>query len=526
MKEMAKSQPSQPALSFTVTSAVDRKQEKYPVASVRQQELTAGVADLITECMLPLRFTETHGFQKFMTLVDSRFRCPSRRTVSRQINSSLAGMQQRLRLNIQEAMAEGNNVIHATIDLWSSRNMEPIIGVRFHYFDTQFKLVVKTAAFRHFGERHSAENISMAFETIVAEYEIPIHTFGYQVTDNARNMIKAFEIFSLHGQVNLPIQTESDVAISVDGEGAEGDDSDGDGEGDEELLLEDDEDEEDGCDVAGPGSRMPCIAHTLQLAIKDAIRKVPMAEKVLKEANAVVVFFHRSLYWSTELKKRTDGRTLLSAVPTRWNSSLTMLRRLSMEDIWKAVAEVLAKAKATPDTSTVPRLTVLRSQVVDLVSVLTPFEEATNTLQGDEVTSSLVIPALTGLDYVLSSAQTSFTSLQQHLRTSLFQRFQHIVTQDEYVLCTLLDCRYKLIPFPETATSRSYLTTVTQSEARRTLSAAVDRVRVQLASSSQSNAVEPPTTAAVTNASNAPKSIFSKFSQATVAAGIKSICSH
>jgi len=117
--------------------------------------------------MLPLRFTETHGFQKFMTLVDSRFRCPSRRTFSRQTNSSLAVMQQRLRLNIQEAMAEGNNVIHATIDLWSSRNMEPIIGVRFHYFDTEFKLVVKIAAFRHFGEWHSAENISMTFERIV-----------------------------------------------------------------------------------------------------------------------------------------------------------------------------------------------------------------------------------------------------------------------------------------------------------------------------------------------------------------------
>ena len=53
--------------------------------------------------------------------------------------------------NIQDTMAERNNVIHATINLWSSRNMKPIIGVKFHYFDTKFKSVVKTAAFRHFG---------------------------------------------------------------------------------------------------------------------------------------------------------------------------------------------------------------------------------------------------------------------------------------------------------------------------------------------------------------------------------------
>ena len=61
----------------------------------------------------------------------------------------------------------------------------------------------------------------MAFEGIIAEYAISIHTFGYQVTDNARNMIKAFEIFSLHGQVNLPLCTESDNAQSSASNGSE-----------------------------------------------------------------------------------------------------------------------------------------------------------------------------------------------------------------------------------------------------------------------------------------------------------------
>ena len=64
----------------------------------------------------------------------------------------------------------------------------------------------------------------------VAEYEIPLHTFGYQIIDNARNMIKAVEIFSLHGQANIPVgaSTASDgeqASVTDDSK----DDSDDDG---------------------------------------------------------------------------------------------------------------------------------------------------------------------------------------------------------------------------------------------------------------------------------------------------------
>ena len=39
------------------------------------------------------------------------------------------------------------------------------------------------------------------------------------------------------------------------------------------------------------GVRLPCIAHTLQLALKDGINDVPIVDKILKESNAAVVFF-------------------------------------------------------------------------------------------------------------------------------------------------------------------------------------------------------------------------------------------
>jgi len=54
--------------------------------------------------------------------------------------------------------------VHATVDLWSSRVMEPILGIRLHYMDAKFTVHVRTVAFRHFGERHTGINITTAFE--------------------------------------------------------------------------------------------------------------------------------------------------------------------------------------------------------------------------------------------------------------------------------------------------------------------------------------------------------------------------
>ena len=64
------------------------------------------------------------------------------------------------------------------------------------------------------------------------------------------------------------------------------------------------------------------------------------------------------------------------------------------ENVWRTVTELLTTAKNTKGTGLVPRLMTTRSQVEDLVglSLLDTFEEATNSLQADGVTSSVVIP--------------------------------------------------------------------------------------------------------------------------------------
>lgn len=95
------------------------------------------------------------------------------------------------------------------------------------------------------------------------------------------------------------------------------------------------------------------------------------------------------------------------------------------------------------------------------------------------------IPALTGIDGVLSSMHTHFPVLQQHLRSALHDRFQDLICSDEYVLATLLDCRYKLIPFTDdshmlTQNHSAKLKTVTRAEAKLCLSRAFARTKQQM----------------------------------------------
>ena len=44
---------------------------------------------MITDSMLPLSFSDTHGFQKFMLIADARYNVPSRRTLTRMLTNSL-----------------------------------------------------------------------------------------------------------------------------------------------------------------------------------------------------------------------------------------------------------------------------------------------------------------------------------------------------------------------------------------------------------------------------------------------------
>lgn len=77
----------------------------------------------------------------------------------------------------------------------------------------------------------------------------------------------------------------------------------------------------------------PCLAHTLNLVIKDSLKAVPDLVQVLGKCSGIVSFFHHSTKATEKLKvvqkqlKAVEHKPIQS-VDTGWNSVFYMLERL------------------------------------------------------------------------------------------------------------------------------------------------------------------------------------------------------
>lgn len=68
-------------------------------------------------------------------------------------------------------------------------------------------------------------------------------------------------------------------------------------------------------------ARNGCLAHLLQLAIKDGIKSTTLVPKLVKKVNDIVTFFSKSCMWKEGLKKKTNDLVLVKPIEVRWNST-------------------------------------------------------------------------------------------------------------------------------------------------------------------------------------------------------------
>ncbi|CAB1336261.1 unnamed protein product [Coregonus sp. 'balchen'] len=190
------------------------------------------------------------------------------------------------------------------------------------------------------------------------------------------------------------------------------------------------------------GTRVGCIANMLQLVFKEALKNSRVVEKV-------VAAFHRSAYWNEVLLKECGMSLAPSPGSHHWNSTFVSMRRMVLEAVWGSVMTLLAQARieAKDSSSSPPMVRAKREQVVDIIGLLEPFEEAIQVLQSDAVTFSLIIPSLIGLDRTLETRPTNYSHFSKGLRSGLHTHFQTLILQRDLIQVTVLDPRIKLQPF-------------------------------------------------------------------------------
>lgn len=74
-------------------------------------------------------------------------------------------------------------------------------------------------------------------------------------------------------------------------------------------------------------TRNACLAHLLQLAIKDSAKSSLIVMGLAKKLTEVITFFNRSSHHYTKLKERA-GYSLVKPCATRWNSLYHGFQRL------------------------------------------------------------------------------------------------------------------------------------------------------------------------------------------------------
>lgn len=124
--------------------------------------------------------------------------------------------------------------------------------------------------------------------------------------------------------------------------------------------------------------------------VQDALKHEDIQD-VIKKCKDIVTFFKSS---NVATQKLTDEQIiqnktplkLIQACPTRWNSVLSMIKRILL--INNEITVVLLRMPKVPAFLTLENTLILQ----DLVNILEIFDDATNTISGNYVTTSLIIP--------------------------------------------------------------------------------------------------------------------------------------
>lgn len=164
---------------------------------------------------------------------------------------------------------------------------------------------------------------------------------------------------------------------------------------------------------------MPCLAHTLQLTLKDAM-KHPSADAVITKARKLVAGVRKSSVANEEMMKRC-GKTLVRDCSTRWNSTFDMMKRL--------LETRVELNQLLEDLSMDTLLTSDWVKLENLVKLLEPFAVHTDQLQSDSQSLSQVVPCLLNLEAHLLTT-TVGKQLAQVLLKSLRERFACILSPD------------------------------------------------------------------------------------------------
>ncbi|KAK6477799.1 zinc finger BED domain-containing protein 1-like, partial [Huso huso] len=298
-----------------------------------------------------------------------------------------------------------------TTDIWTSIATEAYLSVTAHFITPAWTMKTINLTSKPLTERHTGDNIVAWVEEVLKKFEISPAQVVALVRDNGSNVVSAANKFSgLHGWLSVS-----------------------------------------------------CAGHSLQLTINNALKNTTI-QCAIGAARSVVEHFKKSELATTALKRKqkqmeTPQHTLLQDVPTRWNSSLHMIKRL-LEQRWPIVA--VLSDPTVKSARAVRHLDLSQDQwslLNELVSILQPFETATTYLSGETYVSLSAVPSLIKsvsslMDLAVKNSsaiknfkRVAFQQLDQRWKIGILDSRSGLDLESPMISAAILDPRFRHLRF-------------------------------------------------------------------------------
>lgn len=369
----------------TIKEAVDRR-IKFQPNDYRAQKITNLIGEMICLDIQPFSVVSDIGFQRVINYLEPRYNIPSRKYFS---STKIPEMYRSERENVKLKLEEVEKV-SITTDMWTSSANDDYLSLTIHAIDhinfSQLHFCVNVLPFSL--ESHTSLNISTFITEALEEWRLK-NKIVCIVTDNARNITCATELLGYE--------------------------------------------------------HIPCLAHTFQLVIKDALEKSTQVITLISSCRRIVGHFKHSTKAMKILKKaqeetNTKEHNLIQDEPTRWNSTLLMLQRLLEQK--KALVHVSGEINLPASLKSSDW-----DMIVNLVNIFDIFNTATLELSKDSITISEVIPMVLSVKNYLQNLESlegsGLKNLVDRLKASLDERLGNVQNKKIYAVATLLDPRFK-----------------------------------------------------------------------------------
>jgi hypothetical protein len=139
----------------------------------------------IAACNIPLRLVECQEFRAFLTYLNSdvdRWLPSTHKTVRGWVMRQFEIEKEKIKVHLQNTKTK----IHLSLDIWTSPNNKPILGIVAHYISDSGVLEQVVLAMKEIEGNHKGENIAPVVMGVIKDWGIG-EKLGYIVMDNASN---------------------------------------------------------------------------------------------------------------------------------------------------------------------------------------------------------------------------------------------------------------------------------------------------------------------------------------------------